>query len=540
MSKVYIFGHKFPDTDSVTSAIALEYLKKQQGVNAEARILGEINDETKFILDKFDVKVPRYLNDVRLQIRDVLYHNDIFKKESDSIKEVYDYMLEHNITGVPIVDDKNVFLSIVTERDLLTYILDSDKNNLLTSYDNLLECLEAEEIIRIDDEIEGNVNAVAYKSTTFIENFKCNPNDILIVGDRHSVIESAVNNGVRLIILTGDSKIKDEHIKIAKENKVNIIRTKHNTFKTTRKIMLTNYIKVLFNSKKSYTILERDYYDDFIEKTKELGFNNYPVIDKNGICKGLFRVTDIVHKNKKKVILVDHNESSQSCAGLTEAEILEVIDHHKIGDISTNNPINFRNMTVGSCNTIIYTMYRESRIDIPKVIASIMLGGIISDTLALSSPTTTELDKEAVHFLEIVSGLNYKEFANEMFNTGMNLDSKTENELINLDTKTFNYDNGRTIKVSQIVSMDVSNILERKDKIIDELNIIRLNKEYDLVMLLVTDISKNGSYILYSDNSVISKMILNRAFDKEMEEGIFIPGAVSRKKQIIPLLMEEN
>ena len=540
MSKVYIFGHRFPDTDSVTSAIALEYLKKEQGVNAEARVLGEINDETRYILNKFNVKVPKYLNDVRLQIRDVLYHNDTYKRKNDSIKEVYDYMLEHNITGVPIVDDNNIFLSIVTERDLLTYILDSNNNELFTSYDNLIECLEAEEIVRIDDEIKGNVNAIAYKSTTFIENFQCNPNDILIVGDRHSVIESAVNNGVRLIIITGNSNIKEEHINIAKENKVNIIRTKDNTFKTTRKILLANYIKILFNSKKSYTILERDYYDDFVERTKELGFNNYPVVDKNGICKGLFRVTDIVHKNKKKVILVDHNESSQSCSGLSEAEILEVIDHHKIGDISTNNPINFRNMTVGSCNTIIYTMYRESRIDIPKVIASIMLGGIISDTLALTSPTTTELDKEAVKFLEIVSGQNYKEYANEMFNVGMNLDAKTENELINLDTKTFNYENGRMIKVSQIVSMDVSNIMERKNKIIDELNTIRENKEYDLAMLLVTDISNNGSYILYSDNSIVSKLILNRAFDKNIEEGTFIPGVVSRKKQIIPLLMEES
>ena len=539
MDKVYIFGHKFPDTDSVTSAIALEYLKKCQGYNAEARVLGELNDETKYILNKFNIKQPKYLNDVRLQIRDVLYHKNVYMNKNASIYDVHRYMLARNVTGIPIVDDDLKFLSIVTERNLLSYMLNADENNLNTSYENIIKCLEGEEVVKVSDEIEGIVYSVAYRSTTFLETFDLNGSDILIVGDRHSVIEKACNSGVKLIVITGNSDIKPEHIEIAKNNNVNIIRTNSNTFKTVKKIMLSNYVKNLFDPNRSYTILERDYYDDFIEKTKGLGFNNYPVIDMDGICKGLFRVTDIVHKNKKKVILVDHNESSQSCSGLNEADILEVIDHHKIGDISTNNPINFRNMTVGSCNTIIYEMYRENRIEIPKEIASIMLGGIISDTLALTSPTTTELDKKVVGKLEDIAGLKYKEFASEIFNSSINLDNKSDEELISLDTKTFNYGSGRTFKVSQIVSMDVSKILDRKESIINELNRIREVKEYDLALLLVTDISKNGSYLLYSDTPLSDKM-LTRAFDTDISEGIFIPSVVSRKKQVVPLLMEEN
>lgn len=537
MDKVYIFGHKYPDTDSITSAIALEYLKKSIGVYAEARCLGELNDETTYILDRFNIKHPKYLNDVKLQIRNVLYHKDIYINEKASILDVYDYMNEHSVTGVPVVDDKKVFRDIVTAKTLLSNSINCDLDELYTSYDNIIHTIDGEEVLRVDHEIKGLVNAVSYRSTTVLENFDFSSNDILIVGDRHSIIEKAVNSKVKLIILTGNSDIKEEHLEIARKNNVNIIRTKYNTFRTSRRIMLSNYIKTLFTGNRAYTIYEGDYYDDVIEKTKELGYNNYPVVDKKGVVLGLFRVTDIVHKNKKKVILVDHNESSQSAGGLDEAEILEVIDHHKIGDISTNNPINFRNMTVGSCNTIIYNMYAEARITIPKDIAAIMLGGIISDTLALSSPTTTDMDIEVVKKLEEISGLNYKEYAADIFNSSIKLNEKSEKELLHLDIKSFHYGNGRVFRVSQVVCMNGNDILSRKDKIIEELNNMRNDKDLDFVLFLITDISRNGSYILYSDTTQ-SYNTLSRAFDKEVYEGMFLNGMLSRKKQVIPLLME--
>ena len=537
MDKVYIFGHRYPDTDSITSAIALEYLKKSLGIYAEARSLGELNDESTYILDRFNIKHPKYLNDVKLQIRNVLYHKGIYINEKCSILDVYDYMNENNVTGVPVVDDEFHFKDIVTAKTLLSNSLDSTSDTLDTSYENIIKALDGKSILKFDEEIKGVVNAVSYKSTTFIDNFNFSNSDILLVGDRHSIIEKAITMKVKLLIITGDNNIKEEHLALAKENKVNIIKTKYNTFKTCRRIMLTNYISTLFNGKRAYTIQERDYYDDVIEKTKELGFNNYPVVDKNGVCKGLFRVTDIVHKNKKKVILVDHNESSQSVGGLDEAEILEVIDHHKIGDISTNNPINFRNMTVGSCNTIIYQMYKESRVEIPKEIASIMMGGIISDTLALTSPTTTSVDVEVMKELEKISGLDYKEYAKDIFNSSIKLNEKTEAELINLDIKSFHYGNGRTFKVSQVVTMNAKDILTRKDKLIEELNKIREDKDLDFVLLLITDISTNGSYILYSDTQVSHNM-LSRAFNKEVYPGLFLPQVVSRKKQVIPMIME--
>ena len=536
MDKIYIFGHRFPDTDSITSAIALEYLKTTQGIYCEARSLGELNDESKYILDRFNIKHPKYLNDVKLQIRDIIYHKDIMINEKESILDAYNYMNKENVTGIPVVDKDNMFLNIVTAKSLLSSLVDVDDNKLDTSYDNIMKTLNAEEILKFDDEIKGNVTSVAFRSTTFLETFDITRDDILIVGDRHSIIEKAINDKARLIILTGSSFIKKEHIELARNNKVNIIRTDYNTFKTTRRIMFSNYISTLFNIKRPIVLLERDYYDEFMEKTKTFGYNNYPVVDRHGVCKGLFRLTDSNRKNKKKVILVDHNESSQSAAGLNEAEILEVIDHHKIGDISTNNPINFRNMTVGSCNTIIYHMFEESRTDIPKDIASIMLGGIISDTLALTSPTTTEYDKYVVGKLEEISGLKLEEYAYDIFNASSKLDEKTPIELIDLDTKTFHYDNNRTFRISQVALMDASNMLNKKDDIIKELNKVRDSKDYDFIIFSITDISRKGSYILYSETGDSIKY-LSRSF-KDLEEGMFMDGIMSRKKQLVPLIME--
>ena len=537
MEKVYIFGHKFPDTDSVTSAIALEYLKRCLGVNAEARVLGEINDETKYILNRANIKAPKYLNNVKLQIRDILYHKDFYLNELSSIEDVHNYMDENNITGVPIVDSNNNFIDIITAKMILKEAFDIN-NYLYTSYDNILKTLQGIPVLRFDDEIRGEVNAVSYKSTTFIETFEFSNEDVLIVGDRHSIIEAAIKNKVKLIIMTGDSDIKEEHLKMAEENKVNVIKTKYNTFKTVKKIMFSNYIKNMSTGNRPITLLETDYYDDFLEESKSLGFNNYPIVDKNGKCKGLLRLTDIRNRKRKKVILVDHNEVSQSVDGLNEAEILEVIDHHKIGDISTNSPINFRNMTVGSSNTIVYKLYRESRIEISKDIATIMLGGIISDTLALTSPTTTDYDKEVVEKLEEISGLNYKEFATDIFNASSNIDNKTEMELIKTDIKTFNTGT-KSFKVSQIIMMNAERLLRNIDNYVVALNALKSETDNEFILLLVTDVLKNGSYIIF-DNNQSTVNILSRAFDEIVYEGLFLEGVVSRKKQVIPLIMENE
>ena len=533
--KLYIFGHKNPDTDSITSAIALSYLKRNLGYDATPYALGELNKETKFVLDYFKVKYPRYLNDVKLQMKDINYHRNYFINYRASIEEAYTYMTDHNITGIPIVDNQNKFIGLITAKTVAKYLINGDYNKLKTSYENILKTLEGIKITKFDEEIEGNIIAAAYRSTTFMETVNLTNNDILIVGDRHSIIEAAVNSKVKLLIVVGDHDIKEEHLNIARENKVNIIRTKFDTFTTAKKINLASYVNILITDDRTLTLEETDYYDDFLITSQKVKFNNYPIIDKNNVCKGLIRLTDIQEKNRKKVILVDHNELKQSVIGLDEAEILEVVDHHKIGDISTKNPIDFRNMSVGSTNTIIYKMFIDSGIDIPKEIAGIMLSGILSDTLILTSPTTTDIDKEAVDYLSLVARVDYKKFGMEMFKQGTSLQGKTIEEIVNTDLKIFNTEE-YSFAVSQILTLDYEHILNDLDSYVDVIENIEKNKELSFMILVVTDIIENGSYIIFTKKA---KKYLEIAFNiNNIEQGYYMDKAVSRKKQIVPYLMD--
>lgn len=535
MEKVYIFGHQKPDCDSITSAISLSYLKNELGMHTVPARLGEINDETKFVLKYFNVPTPMFLNDVKLQLKDLNYHKDYYVNQKISIGETYQYMTEKGITGVPVVDDNRKFLGLVTAKTIFKDLINGDFGFLHTSYDNLLKTLEGEEVLRFDSEITGNILAAAYRSTTIINHVELKQDHILIVGDRHSVIEYAIMSKVKMLIVVGMGEIKPEHLELAKQNHVNIIRTKFDTFYTTKVIGLANYLKNVIPDDRPYTFDESTYYDDFVVKTSKLKHNNYPIIGRNNVCKGLIRITEISDKKRKKVILVDHNELEQSADGLEEAEIIEVVDHHHIGNISTKNPINFRNMSVGCTNTIIYQMYMENGVEIPIQIAGIMLSGILSDTLALTSPTTTELDKRTVEKLADIVGVDYQQYALEMFKAGTSLRGKTIEQIVNTDIKIFS--NGDiNFAVSQVFTLDIDSILNKKEEYIRYINELAKSREYRLVLLVVTDIIHNGSYLLYTDSA---KEIIADAFDfLDITQGKYINGVVSRKKQIVPAVME--
>ena len=535
MDKVYIFGHQRPDTDSVTSAISLAYLKNKLGIKAEARVLGDINEETKFVLDYFNVETPKYLNDVRLQIKDVTYHKDVYVNYRTTIKDTYNYILRNNVTGVPIVDDDNTCLGIITVKDIAKNLILGDFTELDSSYDNILRTINGEIITKFNDEIDGNVIVASYKSETFFNDIVLTNNDIVIAGDREQIHKHAINNRVRLLIITDNSNISDEIISLANQNKVNVIRTSLDAFHTSRLISQANEIKIL-KSRDLVTFKESDYYDDFLSTTKKYRHNNYPVVDSKGKCLGLIRVTDVNDKNKKKVILVDHQEFDQSVPGIDEAEVIEIVDHHKISNITTKMPINFRNMAVGSTNTILYEMYKELGIEIPNNIAGIMMAGILSDTLILQSPTTTVLDKEAVERLSERLSINYVRFALDMFKKGTSLKGLSKEEIITRDFKLFD-SNGRKFGIGQIITLDVESIRNDLDSFINELENYREKMRLDYVSLFITDIVRNGSYVIYTRNM---EEILERGFKiKDFKELTFIQDVVSRKKQIVPVILNE-
>lgn len=526
MRYVYIFGHKKPDTDTVTSAIALSYLKNKIGILSKPMILGEINSETKFVLDYFNIDTPEYLDDVKLQIKDLNYYKECYVNENSSIYSVYNYMSDRNITGVPLVDDNNVFKGLLTSKIISSELIKGHFNKLKTSYKNIIDVLSGEEILKFDDEIIGNVLVTAGNGFNI-------DSSIVISENVESLIQ---NKKVKLLILVENASISSEQLLIAKENKINIIKTKYDTFNTARLIGFSNYAKNMITNVRTVNFNENDYYDELKEKSSRLGYNNYPIVNNAGICLGLLRITDIKEKNKKQVILVDHNEESQSVEGLNEAEILEIIDHHRLATITTNMPINFRNMTVGSTNTILYSVYNENNVDIPCDIAGIMLSGIISDTLKFTSPTTTEYDKYVASQLSKIAHVDIDKFSDEMFRAGTNLEGKSLEEIIQGDMKIYDVEN-KKIAISQLITMNSSAILERKQDYIDSLDEMKKNKEFSLFVLCVTDILKGGSYIFF-DSTPSSKEIVSNAFDvKDIEEGYFFYKCLSRKKQLVPCIM---
>lgn len=535
MGKTLIFGHRKPDTDSVCSAVTLSYLKNKLGMNTEPRILSDMNNETKFVLDYFGVKTPHYLNDVKLQIKDINYLKNYYNYEKDSIHKGYMTMTSNQISTTLIVDKDKKFKGIVGMKDIAKDQISGEINHLITSYDNILKVLEGEEVLRFEEEIDGKIISASYKSTRIIDSVQMKPNTVLVIGDRHSVIEHAVGQKIKMVILTGNSHIKEEHLEIARKNKVNIIRTNFDSFHVNKVINLCNYIYTIIRKTSVVCMQETDYVSDFIDHANKTKYSYYPVIDKHDICKGILRLSDLGEKAKKKVILVDHNSYDQSADGLEEAEIVEIIDHHNIGTIGTAMPINFRNMPVGSTNTIVCMLYKENNVEITKQMAGLMLSGILSDTLILKSPTTTEKDKETVEELSKLIELDYQQYGMEMFNAGTSLKGRTKEEIIYTDFKLFPVEE-RKMGIGQIFTTNIKEIMDEVKEYLVLLESITLNNNYALCVLIVTDIINNGSYLFFNEKA---KHIMENAFDIcNIKQGHYLQDVVSRKKQVLPNIMD--
>ena len=529
-----VFGHRNPDTDSVCSAIALSYLKNELGENTSPRVIGHINKETQFVLNYFGIKEPEYLNNVKVQLRNVHYNKGVKLKETASIKEVVDYIQEKHCTAVPIVDDRNRLVSLITLKEIAMLFIEQSREHLNTNYEHLLHALNGREILKFHDEFDGNMIAGSYKSETFIESAPLNKNDILIVGNRAKVIKHGNNCKISLLVLTNNFDLPEDLLELAKENHVSVISSSMDTYNTCNAINLSNYVKTILINKSPAVVQELDYLTDFVAEATRLGFTNYPILNKKNECLGLIRITDIGKYDKKDVILVDHNNLEQSVPGIDEANIVEIIDHHNLGAIGTSVPINFRSMPVGCTCTILYYLYQEHKIKIPKEIAGLMLSAIISDTLILKSPTTTERDKEAVENLASIAGVDYKKYGYSMLKAGSSIEGLTVEDLIYQDFKSYKVGN-TSLGISQVITMDFDSLKDNIDEYVEKLDEIA-KRDYSTVTLFITDIVENGSYVLYNTEA---KHIIEDSFDiTDIEEGTFIPDLVSRKKQMLPQIME--
>lgn len=534
MDKIYIFGHKNPDTDSVCGAITLSYLKNELGLNTEPRILGSINKETEYILNRFNVSVPRYLNDVKVQIKDVNYNKNYIANENSPVIDVFNFMNKNQITGLPLIDDNRKFKGYVSLKEIASDMILNENLAIDTKFENLTDTLEATYSLKFDDYIQGYAHAVTFDDLTYMREIPTDSKSIVIIGDRENVIRYCIEKKVKLIILIKNKTISNELIELAKQNKVNIIVSSKSSFKVARVLCLANPIKTIKRGQKTITFKDTDYLTEFNDETSKLKHTNYPIVNKNNICLGMLRTIDAHEVSRKKVILVDHNMIAQSVDGLYESEIIEIIDHHNIGDINTASPINFRNMRVGSVNTIIYFLYKESNVKIPKNIAGLMLSGIISDTLLLKSPTTTEKDKVVAEQLAKIAGVDIQTYGLEMLESGVSIEGMEAHDIIYKDFKTYKVGE-YNMAIGQVFTTDINIFKAREAELVKEINRVQSANDYKACVLFVTNFLTNDSNVLFADNT---KRVIESAYGIEKaEQWQLLKGVVSRKQQMVPNIM---
>lgn len=529
---IYVFGHKNPDTDSVASAIAFSYLKNRLGYDTIPCILGDINKETSYVLNYFQLPIPHFLKDVKIQVKDLQYSFDEGISGDTSILSVYQLMEKKNLQTIAIVDQENKLLGIVSMKDIAMGLIKGNYYHLKTSLNNLIHDLQGEVLSLHRSDFDGHLSVAAYYYKTMAGSLT--EKDIIIVGDTYSVIEEAIQSRVQLIIIAGGMPIPQKYIDMAKTKGVTMLSVPMDTYYVSKVINQCNDVSTIMRSKNIICFYENDYLEDIKEEMIHTHFRNYPVVDSNNTFLGFINKKHILNPQRKKTILVDHNEYSQSADGLEESEILEIVDHHKIGDISTSMPINFRNTAVGSTCTILYWMFKEYAIDIDPKIAGVLMAGIISDTLFFKSPTTTSMDKKAVSELNEIVSLDIEAFAMDMFKTGTSLEGQSIQQIFYEDFKAFNLDGFKT-GISQVFTLDIEDIFNRKDALLSFIQETHKDNNYDITLLLITDIMKEGSYILYASKN---NHLVPSAFHIEGKQGVFVKGVISRKKQVIPMLLE--
>lgn len=539
-NKIYVVGHKNPDTDSICSAIAYAALKKElTGKHYVARRAGRLNEETQYVLEYFGVEVPKLLSDLRVQVRDVDLRRAENLNGSVSIKTAWAQMKELNIKTLPI-GRNNKLEGLITVGDIARSYMDVYDSNILarskTQYRNIASTIDGKIISGNEHSYvsKGKV-AIAASSRQLMSDF-VDEDDLVILGDRIEAQQLAIDINVSCMVVCGDARIPNEILKQAKEKEIVVIASPHDTFTVARLINQSIPVRHFMTKDELITFYPKDYVDDVKEVMARKKYRDFPVVDINGDFQGFISRRRLLNCRKKQVILVDHNEESQAVDGIEQADVLEIIDHHRLNSIQTIGPVVFRNQPVGCTATIIYQMYQEYNKPVNPVIAGLLCSAIISDTLLFRSPTCTLLDEDAAKELAEIAGINMKELAQAMFKAGSNLQGKSAEEICFLDFKQFTV-NDTVFGVGQVNSMSAKELTEIKTQIESELDKIRQNHRLDMIFFMLTNIMTESSELLCVGPEAREKAI--SAFDLNgKSDTLYLKGVVSRKKQLVPAIVE--
>lgn len=539
--EIHVIGHINPDTDSVCSAIAYAAFKRQMtGKNYTAKRAGQINSETRFVLQKFGVPEPEYLSDVRTQVFDIDVVQVPGVGSDISLKRAWEIMKEGGLATLPVVCKNGQLEGLITIEDIAKSYMDVYDSCIIakaeTPFRNLIETLEGEMIVGDPDEIiQSGKCLIAAANPDLMENY-IEKDDIVILGNRYESQLCAIEMGAKCIIVCDGSLVSFTIKKLAESKGCFIIKTLYDTYTATRLVNQSMPIRYFMKQKALITFQRNDYVDDIRETMAKKRYRDFPIMDLNGSYYGMISRRSLLGARKKRLVLVDHNEVTQAVDGLDEAEVLEVIDHHRIGSLETMNPVYFRNQPLGCTATIIYQMYREQELEISREIAGLLCSAILSDTLIFRSPTCTETDKKAAYALAQIAGIEPESYAAEMFAAGSNLSAKTPEEIFYQDFKKFVV-NDVSFGVGQINSMTQKDLEDVRERMIPYMEKALTAHSIPMLFFMLTDILQGTTELLCAGNG--AKELALEAFHlKDDTDQIILENTVSRKKQLIPALMQ--
>ncbi|MCI5493090.1 MAG: putative manganese-dependent inorganic diphosphatase [Lachnospiraceae bacterium] len=538
--KVWVIGHKNPDTDSICAAIAYADLKNQtEGNHFEAKRAGQINEETRYVLDYFQVEEPELVKDAGAQIKDIEYRRTEGVSSHISIKRAWELMKTLDVVSLPITRPDNTLDGMIVTGDIAKSYMDVLDNDILstarTQFKNIVETLNGVMVTGNEHGyfIRGKV-VVAAATPDLMEEY-IDDDDVVILGDRYESQFCAVEMNASCIIVCSNAKITKTIIQLAKEKDCMIISTPYDTFTVARLINQSMPIKYIMKKENLITFEVDDYVDDVKEVMSKVRHRDFPVLTEDGYYAGMISRRNLLSMQKKQLILVDHNEKSQAVDGIDGAEILEIIDHHRLGSLETISPVFFRNQPLGCTSTIIYQMYREKGVEVSEKIAGLLLAAIISDTLMFRSPTCTEVDKQVAEELARIAGEDIEALAKAMFEAGSDFKNKTKEELFYQDFKTFHVDEC-TFGVAQLSAMSQQELSHVKRKLNPYLETAMGEQKLDMVFVLLTDILAESSEVIYAGDEA-EELLVSCYGEKNAKGKMILKGVVSRKKQLIPTLI---
>ena len=536
--KIYIIGHKNPDTDSICSAIAYADIKNRlnSGKKYVAKRAGQINEETEYVLKRFGVEAPGYLSDVGTQVKDMEIRETPGVPNNISIKDAWSIMKKSSAVTLPITKEDGQLEGLITTGDIANSYMDAHDNyflsNARTQYRSIANTVEG-------TVVTGNPHGYFIRGKVVIG--AAHPNklgefleeeDLVILGDRYEDHLCAIEQNVSCMIVCNNAEVSHDIVEAAERNQCVVIQSSLDTFTVARLINQSIPVKHIMKKENLITFQTDDFTDnikDIMVKTRHRAF---PVVNKHGKYIGTVSRRNLLGMKKKQLILVDHNEKTQAVDNIDAAEILEIIDHHRLGSLETLQPIMFRNQPVGCTATIMYQMYTEKALEISPAIAGLLCSAIISDTLMFRSPTCTSADKMAAGALALIAGINIEEHAKEMFTAGSNLRGKTAEVIFYQDFKRFTADTVN-FGVGQISSMNAEELVDLKQRLIPFMQHECGKNGISMVFFMLTNILEECSEIIcYGEGS---GRLVEEAFEvKEAQGGYILPGVVSRKKQLIP------